>query len=153
MQEAQQMGLVAELHVAVAERSTTACRISSGMRGHRNEATRSNETWAMEFVHDQLVTGRKIQASDNRGHGLADLAPLIRGLAIEVKRSYKRWNKSVPGPVTHSRSATIRAQSLWTGISTSGLTGKVSRQTSRGQESQQTPRSWRALTASSAQSA
>jgi putative transposase len=25
------------------------------------EATRANETWAMDVVHDQLVTGRKLQ--------------------------------------------------------------------------------------------
>src|SRR5262249_2683821 len=30
------------------------------MREDRQSATRPNETWAMDFVHDQLVTGRKL---------------------------------------------------------------------------------------------
>src|SRR5262245_53084111 len=31
------------------------------MREDRQSATRPNETWAMDFVHDQLVTGRKLR--------------------------------------------------------------------------------------------
>src|SRR6516165_11950172 len=30
------------------------------MREDRQSATRPNETWAMDFVHDQLATGRKL---------------------------------------------------------------------------------------------
>jgi len=29
--------------------------------GDRKPATRSNETWAMDFVHEQLSTGRKLR--------------------------------------------------------------------------------------------
>ncbi len=31
------------------------------LRDDRTEATRCNQTWAMDFVHDQLATGRKLR--------------------------------------------------------------------------------------------
>ncbi|MBO9403374.1 transposase family protein [Shimia sp. R9_3] len=36
-------------------------RVKAKLREDRVEATQSNETWAMDFVHDQLFTGRKIR--------------------------------------------------------------------------------------------
>ena len=36
-------------------------RVKAKLREDRRTATRSNETWAMDFVHDQLATGRKIR--------------------------------------------------------------------------------------------
>lgn len=36
-------------------------RVKAKLRDDRRPATPSNETWAMDFVHDQLVTGRKIR--------------------------------------------------------------------------------------------
>jgi putative transposase len=35
-------------------------RVKAKLREDRRPATRSNETWAMDFVHDQLATGRKL---------------------------------------------------------------------------------------------
>jgi len=35
-------------------------RVKAKLREDRRPATRSNEAWAMDFVHDQLVTGRKL---------------------------------------------------------------------------------------------
>lgn len=36
-------------------------RVKAKLRGDRKEATGPHETWAMDFVHDQLATGRKIR--------------------------------------------------------------------------------------------
>ena len=36
-------------------------RVKAKLRDDRAAATRPNETWAMDFVHDQLATGRKLR--------------------------------------------------------------------------------------------
>src|SRR5215470_8978571 len=36
-------------------------RVKAKLREDRQSATRPNETWAMDFVHDQLATGRKLR--------------------------------------------------------------------------------------------
>jgi putative transposase len=36
-------------------------RVKAKLRDDRCDATRPNETWAMDFVHDQLATGRKLR--------------------------------------------------------------------------------------------
>ena len=36
-------------------------RVKAKLRADRRIATRPNETWAMDFVHDQLATGRKLR--------------------------------------------------------------------------------------------
>jgi putative transposase len=36
-------------------------RVKAKLRDDRRPATRSNETWAMDFVHDQFATGRRLR--------------------------------------------------------------------------------------------
>ena len=36
-------------------------RVKAKLREDRTDAVQVNETWAMDFVHDQLATGRKIR--------------------------------------------------------------------------------------------
>jgi putative transposase len=36
-------------------------RVKAQLRVDRQSATQANETWAMDFVHDQLATGRKLR--------------------------------------------------------------------------------------------
>jgi putative transposase len=36
-------------------------RVKAKLRGDRRNATRPNETWAMDFVYDQLAIGRKLR--------------------------------------------------------------------------------------------
>jgi transposase InsO family protein len=36
-------------------------RVKAKLREDRQSATRPNETWAIDFVHDQVVTGRKLR--------------------------------------------------------------------------------------------
>jgi len=36
-------------------------RVKAKLRQDRRPATRTNETWAMDFVHDQLATGTKLR--------------------------------------------------------------------------------------------
>jgi putative transposase len=36
-------------------------RVKAKLRDDRREAVRANETWAMDFVHDQLATGRRLR--------------------------------------------------------------------------------------------
>jgi putative transposase len=36
-------------------------RVKAKLREDRHSATQANETWAMDFVHDQLATSRKLR--------------------------------------------------------------------------------------------
>ena len=40
---------------------TSKRRVKAKLREDRTDATHSNQVWAMDFVHDQLATGRKLR--------------------------------------------------------------------------------------------
>lgn len=52
----EQLGLGLQLRNKTPKR-----RVKAKLRDDRREASSPNETWAMDFVHDQLATGRKIR--------------------------------------------------------------------------------------------
>ena len=127
-------------------------RVDARLREDPVKATHSNEAWAMDFVHDQLVTGRKVRVLKIVPRSRASRPPLIRGLAIVVNTSCKRRSMSVPRPIPQSRSASTRDLSLCRGISTCGPKNGVTLDFSR--PGKPTGNAFiRALTASSVQNA
>lgn len=84
-------------------------RIKAKLREDRKEATRPNETWAMDFVHDQLATGRKIRVLTVVDTFSRYAPALARASAIGPRMSFKRWSRSAarlaiqPATVTKRR--------------------------------------------------
>ena len=62
-------------------------RVKAKLREDRQPTTQTNETWAMDFVHDQLATGRKI--GPDRGR---HLLPVLAGRrsALRLSRRGRR---------------------------------------------------------------
>ncbi len=119
-------------------------RVKAKLREDRRPAVRANETWAMDFVHDQLATGRKIRV-------LTIVDTFTRfSPAIEPRFSFRArmWllcsNGSVVSMASQRASGSIRARSSSVAISTSGPTSGTSHWTSPGQESLRTTASSRA---------
>ena len=86
-------------------------RVKAKLRDDRTPATRSNETWAMDFVHDQLATGRKMRVltvvdTFSRFSPAIDPRFSYRGAdVVEVlERVCRRWD-------SRQRSASTRARS------------------------------------------
>lgn len=107
-------------------------RVKAKLRDDRRPATRSNETWAMDFVHDQLATGHKLRVLtivDTFSRFSPALQPrfTFRGTdVVAVLEGFAmKWD-------SRRRSASIRAASSCRAILTSGPTSAASRSTSRG---------------------
>lgn len=60
-------------------------RVKAKLREDRTEATRCNQTWAMDFVHDQLATGRKC-----REHGYPKSIRVDQGSEF-ISRDLDLW--------------------------------------------------------------
>ena len=98
-------------------------RVKAKLREDRTEARQINETWAMDFVHDQLATGRKIRV-------LTIVDTFSRfSPAVDPRFSYRGEDVvlTLAKPlVIPRRSASTRDRSSSPAISTSGLTRRVS---------------------------
>jgi putative transposase len=115
--------------------STSNASIAFIGREDRTDACQINETWAMDFVHDQLATGRKIRVLtivDTFSHFLPAVDPRFSYRGEDVVLTRERICKTVGYP---RRSASTKDRNLSPSISTSGLIKKASRWTSRGRSS------------------
>ena len=124
-------------------------RVKAKLREDRTEARQINETWAMDFVHDQLATGRKIRVLtivDTFSRFSPAVDPRFSYRGEDVVLTLERICKTVGYP---RRSASTRDRSSSPAISTSGLTRRASCWISRGRESRRTTASSNPSTASS----
>ena len=60
-------------------------RVKAKLREDRSDATHSNQVWAMDFVHDQLATSRKVRASQSWIRSPATVQLLIPGSATGAR--------------------------------------------------------------------
>jgi len=127
-------------------------RVRAKLRNDRCSATRSNETWAMDFVHDQLATGRKLRVLtilDIFSRFSPALEPRFNFSGADVVRVLEGVCKEVGFP------ATIRVDQGSEFVSAIWIFGPisaVSRSTSPGPENRPTTRSLNHSTASSGRS-
>ena len=96
-------------------------RVKAKLRDDRQEAVGPNDVWAMDFVHDQLATGKKIRVLtmvDTFSRLMFRCS--IRASAIGPRTWSGRWSGSARRSAIRRRSASIRAPSSSPAISTSG---------------------------------
>lgn len=69
-------------------------RVKAKLREERTDATHSNQVWAMDFVHDQLATGRKLRILtivDTHSRFAPATDPRF---SYPVRMSSRHWNAS-----------------------------------------------------------
>ena len=106
-------------------------RVKAKLREDRRPATQSNETWAMDFVHDQLATGRKLRVLtivDTFSRFSPALEPRFTFRGADVVEVLERVGRQgIPG-TTESTRAPSSCHAIWI----YGLTSVASRWTSPG---------------------
>jgi putative transposase len=128
-------------------------RVKAKLRDDRKPATQPNETWAMDFVHDQLATGSKLRVLtvvDLFSRYSPVIDPRFSYRAEDVVQTLERTCAMIGYP---SPSASIRDRSSCRVISTFGPTPKASRWTSVGHASRPTTPASKLLTGASERSA
>ncbi len=78
-------------------------RVKAKLRDDRRPATRSNETWAMDFVHDQLATGRKLRVLtvvDTFSRFSPALEPRFTFRGVDVVEVLERVGRQVGFPTS-----------------------------------------------------
>jgi putative transposase len=130
---------------------TPKSRVKAKLRDDRRPATRSNETWAMDFVHDQLATGRKLRVLtivDTFSRFSPAVEPHFNFRGADVVEVLEKVGREVGFPVA------IRVDQGTEFVSRDlicGCTSAVSRSTSGDLENQQTTPSLNLSTTSSGQ--
>jgi putative transposase len=128
-------------------------RVKAKLREGRMPATRTNETWAMDFVHDQLATGRKLRVLtiiDTFSRFSPAVEPRFSFRGADVVEILERVGREVGFP---TRSASTRAASSSHATSTCGPISAAWCSTSRGRANLPTMPSLSRSTASSAANA
>ena len=125
-------------------------RVKAKLREDRKEATQSNETWAMDFVHDQLATGRKFRiltVVDTFTRFLPIIDPRFSYRSEDVIEALEQACSQIgyPKAIRVDQGSEFISHNL-----ACGPMPKVSRWTSHGPANQPTTPSSKALTASSA---
>ena len=124
-------------------------RVKAKLRDDRRNATRPNETWAMDFVHDQLATGTKLRVLtivDTFSRFSPALVPRLTFRGADVVEC---WKESGERSDCRQAFVSTRAQSLYHAIWICGPTNAASPWTSPDLASPQiTPSSKRSIVAS-----
>ena len=129
-------------------------RAKAKLRDDRTLAVGPNEVWAMDFVHDQLATGKKLRVLTVVDTFSRLTCPCS---TFATATAEKMWSRHLTGcaarPAIPRRSASIRAASSCRATWISGPTSAAWSWTSRARASPQTTPSSKRSTAASAQSA
>ena len=119
-------------------------RVKAKLREDRRNATRPNETWAMDFVHDQLATGTRLRVLtivDTFSRFSPALEPRFSFRGADVVKVLERVGREIGLPasirVDQGTEFVSRDLDLWTTVAL--------RSTSPGQVSRRTMRSYRSL--------
>ena len=122
-------------------------RVKAKLRDDRAKAAGPNDVWAIDFVHDQLATGKKFRVLtvvDTFSRYVPVLDPKS---AIAAKMSWRCWTGSAGRRATRKPSALIRAASSYRVTWTCGPISAGSSWTSSGQASPPIMRSSKRLMA------
>lgn len=87
-------------------------RVKAKLREDRTTAAHSNDVWAIDFVHDQLATGRKLRILKWWTHSHGSLRCWMRGSVIVVRTWSPRWKRPAASLVTQRRSESTMAANL-----------------------------------------
>ena len=128
-------------------------RVKAKLRDDRRTAMRANETWAMDFVHDQLATGQKLRVLtivDTFSRFSPALEPRFTFRGVDVVEVLERVWREVG---FRRRSVSIRAPSSYHATWICGPTNVASHSTSPGQANRPTMPSSKHSMAASGRSA
>lgn len=116
-------------------------RVKAKLRDDRAEAVGPNDVWAMDFVHDQLATGKKLRILTVVDTFSRYVPGSTHGSVIAVRMWSRRWIGCAVEPAIPRQSGSIRAASSSPATWNSGPISAALPSTSHGQASRRTMRS------------